>query len=216
LEEASRFDLAAGLYARVLKMQPGSLPTKRQLALSNIAAGQTDAGIDMLVGLYKETGQENESWSQIIRSDILEVLQANGLSASTYGLDIEELKEGGHDLRVILDWNREEVGLDMQLIDPDLEIASSMTPSTNSGGRILGSTGAANGPLTYLHKGYLPGSYYLKVVYTNRETMENPDGLYVKLTVYRDFGKGSPQKEVKVIRLEGKAKLELIDRIAIL
>jgi len=214
MEAAGRYDLAADLYQRTLQIEPTSYPTRRHLALAWGAMGKQQKAVDELSRLYNEIADSNESLAKIVSTDIMDL-------SATYNRPIvdgpvEDIEGNTHDLRVVVDWNREEVNLDMQLIDPDLEIASSMTPVTNSGGKIVGNNGPSNGPLTYVHKGYLPGSYYLKVVYTSREIMENPDGLYIKLNVYRGYGTGKPQKEVKVIRLKGKTKLELIDRIAIL
>ncbi|QNJ99156.1 tetratricopeptide repeat protein [Constantimarinum furrinae] len=217
LEEEGRFDLAVSLYKKIHKNHPNDPSAIRDLALAMQATDQSDVADELLksaiaIGDSRVKNSSQQSFSSVLRTEL-----ANMLSSE----EIQNKKEirkqyTTADLRIVMDWNRPEIDLNMIVVDPNLEEISLENPKSSSGGIMLGNHGASMGPETFLLEHIQSGSYYIKVGEGPENAHELRGDVFVKLTIFRNFGKPDQTREIQVIKVTNIEDNHLMERIAVL
>ncbi|MBT8262512.1 MAG: TonB-dependent receptor plug domain-containing protein [Bacteroidia bacterium] len=217
LEEQNKSMDAVKIYRKLLKILPDEPQSYRDLALILEDTGNDDEAVKLLFSITQRAGLDRE-YKTIIENDITRILSTSEQARETYNLKQSALKDVSRDMRVVIDWNRKDVDLDLKVIDPNLEIAAPDNPRTRSGGRLLSNNDTGFGPEIFDLEQLQTGSYYLKVGYPLKEgeilDVEGPT--YVKLTIFRNYGRSNQTKEVQLVRISDDRKLQLMDRIAVL
>lgn len=217
LEEQNKSMDALKIYRRLLKLLPNEPQSYRDLALILESTGSDDEAVRLLFSITQRAGLD-KNYKTIVENDITRILSTSEQARETYKLKQASLKNVTRDMRVVINWNRGDVDLDLKVIDPNLEIATPDNPRTRSGGKLLSNNQTGFGPEIFDLEKLQTGSYYLKVGYPLEEgEILNVDGpTYVKLTIYRNYGRANQTKEVQLVRISNDRKLQLMDRIAVL
>jgi tetratricopeptide (TPR) repeat protein len=217
LEEQNKSMDALKIYRRLLKLLPNEPQSYRDLALILESTGSDDEAVRLLFSITQRAGLD-KNYKTIVENDITRILSTSEQARETYKLKQASLKNVTRDMRVVINWNRGDVDLDLKVIDPNLEIATPDNPRTRSGGKLLSNNQTGFGPEIFDLEKLQTGSYYLKVGYPLEEgEILNVDGpTYVKLTIYRNYGRANQTKEVQLVRISDDRKLQLMDRIAVL
>jgi TonB-dependent SusC/RagA subfamily outer membrane receptor len=217
LEEQNRFMEAVGIYRKLLKLLPDEPQSYRDLALMLEETGNTVEAVKLLFSVTQRVGLDN-AYRTIVENDITRILSMSDEARKTYNIKQSALKDVSKDMRVVIDWNRADVDLDLKVIDPNLEIAAPDNPRTHTGGTLLTNNEAGFGPEIFELEQLQTGSYYVKVGYPleEGEILDIDGPTYVKLTVFRNYGRTNQTKEVKLVRISDDRKLQLMDRIAVL
>ncbi len=216
LEEENRFDLAVKVYRKILKLLPKEPQSYRDLGLALQEVGKPEEAYKLLLPL---SGNKNsKALRGIVTSEVNNLVITSKAFNTSEKVKKDELFSYQMDMRIVVDWNRNDANLDLQIIDPNLEVCSVDNTKTKTGGILFGNNMAGFGPEAYELKDIQTGSYYLKIGYsTGEETLIKPSGTtYVKLTVFRNYGKPNQTKEIKLIRISEEEDLQLLDRIAVL
>lgn len=215
LEAEDSTDLAIKLYKKLLTLRPNDPQSYRDLALAQQRMGNTEAA---LVQLKHILGSDSPGdFSRIVGSEFNNLIR-NNPELIDNGMDnVKSIKDSnGFDLRVVIDWNRDDANLDLQLIDPNLEVCSIDRPKTRSGGTLLSNNETGFGPEVFELKTIQSGSYYLKVGFGSETKPKLEIPTYVKLTIFRNYGRSNETFEIKLIKIDAENDLQLMDRIAVL
>ena len=217
LEEQGKAMDAVTVYRKILKISPDEPQSYRDLALAVAAAGDPEEAVKLLFSVNQRAGL-NKEYKRIIENDITGILSSSEVARNAYGIKNTNLKNVTKDMRVVIDWNRKDVDLDLTVIDPNLEIATPENPKTRTGGVLFSNNESGYGPEIYDLEKLQTGSYYLKVEHPLEEDeILDVDGVtYVKLTVYRNYGRADQTREVQLVRILEDRRLQLMDRIAVL
>ena len=119
-----------------------------------------------------------------------------------------------YDLRIVLDWNRDDVDLDLQVIDPMLEMCFYSYPRTQIGGNLTPDVQTTFGPEEYSLRNARRGDYYIKISYNNSIDKNEPP-TFIKVTTFKNFGKPNETKEVEVIRLNKNSGEDIVSKITL-
>ena len=221
LEEQGNYNLAVQIYRRIAELREYDTASSRDLALALSEVGEHRKALELLIDLAgrhdnSESNEEkinglesiarNEIWHIIHRSDILK----------EYGNMNKTLDAYDMDLRVVIDWNKSDTDLDLFVVDPNLEECHIDYSKTKTGGELFAEINSGYGPEEFNQKQVNTGSYYIKLNSTANSKRIIDEPTFVKLTVYRNYGRANQSKEIKVIPLPKKIDKELLQRIAIL
>jgi len=222
LEEAKEYDLASSVYINVLKLRPDDSQSFRDLGLMYAETDKPQGSFDLLSGILIDNLDEttsspasNEviSMQQIARKEVNNLLQKNK-SINKESMNSSHSENAKYDLRIVLDWNRENADLDLQVIDPQLEMCFYSYPKTQIGGNLTPDVQTTFGPEEYTLRNARAGDYYVRISYDNAlEKNESPT--FIKMTTFKNFGKPNEMKAVKVIRLNKNSGEEIIAKITI-
>ncbi len=217
LEEQHMNMDAVKLYRKLLELRPDEPQSYRDLALILETTGDEEEAIKLLFSVTQRAGL-NSDYRTIVENDITRILSNSSEARETYKIRETTLKDVGKDMRVVIDWNRSDVDLDLTVIDPNLHIATPNNPKTRTGGRLISNNQSGYGPEIYELSELQTGSYYLKVGHPLEEgEILDVDGpTYVKLTIYRNYGRAGQTREIQLVRISEDKKLQLMDRIAVL
>lgn len=217
LEEQNKKMDAVKLYRKLLELQPDEPQSYRDLALILEETGDENEAIKLLFSVTQRAGLDND-YRTIIENDITRILSNSKKARETYKIRESALKKVGKDIRIVIDWNRQDVDLDLTVIDPNLEIATPDNPRTRKGGRLISNNETGYGPEIYELPELQTGSYYIKVGHPleEGEYLDVDGPTYVKLTIYRNYGRSDQTKEIQLVRISDDKKLQLMDRIAVL
>jgi tetratricopeptide (TPR) repeat protein len=201
LEEAKEYKLAINIYTQVLRLLPDDIQSYRDLALVYKDIGLVNESTDILKSLIVDGSNSNESILQF--QDINDILKNDGFD-STY------------DVRIVADWNRYDANINLQVIDPTREICYYENPKTKQGGQLIQNMLQGYGPEEFTLKNAKKGSYFVMVNYSLKDDLElTTMPTYIKLTLFKDYGKPNETKEIKIIRLTKSRGEEIVAKMEI-
>lgn len=217
LEEQGKAMDAVTVYRKILELRPDEPQSYRDLALAVYEAGDPEEAVKLLFSVTQRAGL-NKEYKRIVENDITSILSSSETARKAYNIRATDLKNVTRDMRVVIDWNRKDVDLDLTVIDPNLEIATPENPKTRAGGLLLSNKESGYGPEIYDLEELQTGSYYLKVQHPleEGEILDVDGATYVKLTIYRNYGRADQSREIQLVRIVEDKKLQLMDRIAVL
>lgn len=214
LEEINNYGLAAYIYAQVLELRPEDSQSYRDLALVYQEIGLAQESFNLLNGIingdiYKNNNRRNFSGIQQISKNEINKIVQNNSEIKNGSLDKKNKINSSFDIRVVIDWNHNDTDIDLHVIDPFLEECYYSNSKTQIGGRISQDMTQGFGPEEFTLKNAKKGDYFIKINYygDRYQKIENPT--FMKVTMFKNFGRRNETKEVKVIRLT-KSKEKVI------
>ena len=220
LEESDNYTLARFIYKQVLKLRPEDSQSYRDLALVYNAIGENQKAFnllnDIVNGTIYKTGERRQfkGMETIAKHEINKVVQeATVLDIST--LDSTDKINTTFDVRIVIDWNHNDTDIDLHVIDPDLEECFYSHSKTKMGGEMSADMTQGFGPEEFTLKNAKKGTYFVKVNYfgDNYQKIENPT--FMKVTLFKNYGRPNETKEIKVIRLTTAKDKHIVAKIEI-
>lgn len=207
LEEWGEANLALSIYEKILKIKGEEPQSHRDYALALAKCGKKQEALDLLYGILQKKWEESEARFEgiegIIISEINQMIAEDTLSKLNIdSIDSRFIKFMPVDLRVVIDWNADEIDMDLHVKEPTKEECYYSNNETESGGRISNDFTDGYGPEEYLIKKAPNGNYNISVDYYNDRVQKEKMPSVVKVTVFRNYGSAAMQYETKVIRLK--------------
>jgi uncharacterized protein YfaP (DUF2135 family) len=103
------------------------------------------------------------------------------------------------DLRIVIDWNKDETDIDLHIVEPGGEECYYKHKLTKSGGRLSEDFTQGYGPEEYQVKTAKKGRYSIRVNYYGDRYQKQQVPSFIKVTVYKNFG--TPNQTVSVENL---------------
>ncbi|WP_100615311.1 carboxypeptidase-like regulatory domain-containing protein [Confluentibacter citreus] len=207
LESAKEYKLAINIYTQVLKLLPDDLQSYRDLALVYKNIGLVNESSAILKSLTVDGSNSNKS--------ILQFQNINDILKNDMGHLSNEKVEATYDVRIVADWNRYDTNINLHVIDPTREICYYENPVTRQGGQ-LAQNMSQGGPEEFTLKNAKKGSYFVMVNYSLKDDSEiTAMPTYIKLTMYKYYGKPNETKEIKIIRLAKPNDKEIVAKMEI-
>ena len=198
LQADKDYDLASSVYKRLLLLRPRDAQSFIDLAQIYADKGKTQRAFNLLNNLLELT-EGALKINGVVKNEV------NGILQTSKSIDASELESHNKlnttfDIRVLASWNRENSSVNLQVIDPSLEVASKDNPRTRLGGELV-NVNDVFGPEEYTIRNARQGDYYIGLKYKG-DNKPNDEALFVKLIVYKNFGKLNQSKKVKVVKLD--------------
>lgn len=218
LEEQGNYPLAVHIYRRVLNLRSEDPQSYRDLALALQEVGKEKEAVNLLQAAYSNSfteGTQRERTSgmkEIMGREITQLLKK--ISAGSDD-ESDSWTNVGSDIRVVVDWNHNDTEIDIEVIDPRFEKCDRINDMTQSSGKIVNHTTQGFGPEEFVQARADQGIYYVKANYRGGRYQKVDTPTFLKMTIYRNYGKKEQTKEVKVIRMARDERGHLIERIVI-
>ncbi len=203
LESWGMYAEAIKIYEQVKNIKGEEPQTYRDLALAMSANKQYTKALDMLEGIpAKHWGDYENKFSGIKSIIINEWNNVLKQHPKTIDSAFKPLQVNiPVDIRICLDWNRDNTDIDLHVIDALQEEVYYSHKESNMGGRISNDFTRGYGPEEFLLKKALPGKYKAFINYYGDAQQGAIVPTVVKTTVFRNYGKSNETKEVHVMVL---------------
>ncbi|MCF7569436.1 TonB-dependent receptor plug domain-containing protein [Sabulilitoribacter arenilitoris] len=220
LEEANNYGIAVYIYNQVLKLRPEDSQSYRDLALAYQEIGLTQKSFNLLNSIvngdiYKDNNRRKfAGMKQISRNEINKLLQNNSKINKDGFKSINEVN-ASFDIRIVIDWNHNDTDIDLHVIDPFLEECYYKNKKTKIGGELSQDMTQGFGPEEFTIKNAKPGEYFIKVNYygDRYQKIENPT--FMKVTMFKNFGKPNETKDIKIIRLTKTKDKQIVAKLEV-
>lgn len=210
LQADQEYDLASSVYKRLLLLRPRDAQSFIDLAQIYEAKGKKQRAFNLLTDLLELT-KEAAKINGVVKNEVNAILQTNQKIDDT-NLESHYKLNTTFDIRVLASWNRENTTVNLQVIDPSLEIASKENPRTRLGGELV-NVNDAFGPEEYTIRNARKGDYYINLKHKGISKSKD-EAVFVKLIIYKDFGKANQSKTIKIVKLEKSKGESIVEKIS--
>ena len=220
LEAINNYKLASYIFDQVLKLRPEDSQSYRDLALAYQEIGESQKAFDLLNkivsgAVYENEGRRKFQGMQTISKNEINKLIQNSKKVNEEALESHNKIKTNFDVRVVIDWNHNDTDIDLHIIDPNFEECSYKNVKTQMGGEISKDMTQGFGPEEFTIRNAKNGAYFVKVNYygDRYQKIENPT--FMKVTLFRNFGKPNETKEIKVVRLSKSKDNQIVAKIEV-
>ena len=220
LEETNNYGLASYIYRQVLKLRPEDSQSYRDLALAYQEIGLVQEAFNLLNSIVSEDIYKNGNRRRFSGMQNIAKNEINKLIQTNLKINKEKLNESKEintefDVRIVIDWNHNDTDIDLHVIDPNLEECFYSHSKTKIGGEISQDMTQGFGPEEFKLKYAKKGTYFIKVNYygDRYQKIENPT--FMKVTMFRNFGKPNETKEIKIIRLTKVKDKQIVAKLEV-
>ena len=210
MQADQEYDLASSVYKRLLLLRPRDAQSFIDLAQIYEAKGKKQRAFNLLTDLLELT-KEAAKINGVVKNEVNAILQTNQKIDDT-NLESHYKLNTTFDIRVLASWNRENTTVNLQVIDPSLEIASKENPRTRLGGELV-NVNDAFGPEEYTIRNARKGDYYINLKHKGISKSKD-EAVFVKLIIYKDFGKANQSKTIKIVKLEKSKGESIVEKIS--
>jgi len=220
LEEASHYGLAAYIFNQVLKLRPEDSQSYRDLALVYQEIGLAQESFNLLNSIvngdiYKGNNRRKfEGIQQISRNEINKLLQNKSNIKKEDFKSVNEIN-ASFDIRIVIDWNHNDTDIDLHIIDPNLEECYYSHPKTEIGGQLSQDMTQGFGPEEFTLKNAKEGTYFIKVNYFGDQYQKIENPTFMKVTMFKNFGKPNETKDIKIIRLTKTKDKKIVAKLEV-
>ncbi len=196
LQQHGEWTLAEAVFRQVLFLRPEEPQSFRDLGLLAAKQGKITRAVDLLYEVV------TTSWAD--RFPEISVLAAQEMNAIIGQADENYDKSGidprlrnnlPTDLRVVLQWDQNDIDMDLWVTDPRGERCLYSNRETEAGGWMSNDFTGGYGPEEYMIKTAIPGTYKVEVNYYGNSRQEMSRPVLVQVRLIRDYGKLTQQEQ---------------------
>jgi hypothetical protein len=191
---------------KVLQWRPMDAQSYRDYALALADNGQYQASLDNLYKVLTQSynsqiADRDQGIEEIVISEINNLLAKHGSSINTKGIDKRLIQPLPVDVRVVLNWNKNDTDIDLWLTDPTGEKGFYGNSRTKIGGRISNDFTSGYGPEQFMIKKAIKGKYKIEVNYYGDRQINISGPTTVTAEIYTRYATGKQQRKVIVLPL---------------
>jgi len=208
-EAIKNYNAASFVYKKVLELRPEDSQSYRDLALVYANLGKTQEVEKLIAGLKDESFYSGnrrrrfEGFHQVLNTELLGALNTS------------KIKTAGYDLRVVIDWNHNDTDIDLHIIDPNNEECYFSHPDTEMGGKMSSDMTQGFGPEQFVLANAKRGTYFVSLDYYGDSYQKVDRPTYLKVTIFKNYGRPNQTQEIQVIHLDSEADEALLAKIKI-
>jgi hypothetical protein len=189
---------------KVLQWRPMDAQSYRDYALALADNGQYQAALDHLYKVLTQSynsqiADRDQGIEEIVISEINNLIAKHGNSLSIKGVDKRLIQPLPVDVRVVLNWNKNDTDIDLWLTDPTGEKGFYGNSRTKIGGRISNDFTSGYGPEQFMIKKAIKGKYKIEVNYYGDSQINISGPTTVTAEIYTRYATGKQQRKVIVL-----------------
>jgi tetratricopeptide (TPR) repeat protein len=206
LESWSMYDQAIPIYRRILDLKEEEPQSYRDLALAYERNGDYQAAVDLLYRSLTKNWFQYENRYRGLKSLLLN--EMNGIINRRRGkIDLSAINGGiikplPVDLRIVLDWNKDETDIDLHIVEPGKDVCYYGNKSTSGGGLLSEDFTQGYGPEEYQIKKVKNGKYKILLNYFGDRYQKLQVPTVIKLTIYKNFGRPNQAEIIKTLVMD--------------
>lgn len=217
LEQWKLYPEAIDVYKKVLTIKEEEPQSYRDLALAYEAYGDHQAAVDLLYKVIIKNFYQYEDRYRGIKSLMLNEMNAiisrNSNSVTLCKINNAIIKPLPVDIRIVIDWNKDETDVDLHIEEPGKEECFYGHRHTKKGGRLSEDFTQGYGPEEYEIRNAQNGTYTIRVNYFGDRYQKKQTPTFLKLTVYKNFGKPDQTAYTQSIIMDNQSGKIEIDEI---
>lgn len=211
LKQTGNYNSEIFITEKVLQWRPMDAQSYRDYALALADAGQYQTALN---NLYKvltqnynsQTADRDQGIEEIIISEINNLIAKHGNKLNTKDIDKRLIQPLPVDVRVVLNWNKNDTDIDLWLTDPTGEKGYYSNPRTKIGGRISNDFTEGYGPEQFMIKKAVKGKYKIEVNYFGDRQINISGPTTVTAEIYTRYATGKQQRKVIVLPMAADNK----------
>ncbi|WP_113651368.1 VIT domain-containing protein [Pedobacter namyangjuensis] len=192
---------------KVLQWRPMDAQSYRDYALILADLGQHQKALDYL---YKVLAQSyntqiqgrDQGIEEIVLAELNNLITRYGSKLNTKAIDKRLIQPLPVDVRVVLNWNKNDTDIDLWVTDPNGEKCYYGSPTTAIGGRMSNDFTAGYGPEQFMLKKAIKGKYKIHVNYYGDRQFTISGPTTVTAEIYTRYATGQQQRKIIVLPLE--------------
>ncbi|MCL2261193.1 MAG: hypothetical protein FWC15_07565 [Fibromonadales bacterium] len=219
-KEYGEFALQKFMYKKIIQWRPKEPQGYRDYALALADNGEMQAALDSLYGVLTRTYSDNirrrsRGIEEVVATEI------NNLIAKNQHLNISKIDSRlimniPVDVRVVMNWNKNNSIIDVYVKDPNGEEAYYRNQRTRIGGRMSQDNMSGYGPEQFMLKNAIKGKYLVSVNYYSSREFAAAVPPTVMAEIYIKYSDKTEQRRVVSLQLmdanmSGKKKVEFAE-----
>lgn len=203
LRKNEQYDKALIISHKILEWRPFDPQSHRDYALSLQDVGRYQEAVDALYAALtraytEETANRDDGIEETILMELNQMISRHGATLQVSQIDPALIHDIPVDIRVVLNWNMDQVDIDLHIIDPKGEECYYSNQSTKIGGRLSNDFRDGFGPEQYLLKKAIKGKYKIQTKYFRNDRASTSGPTTLMAEVYLYYGSGKEEKKIIV------------------
>ncbi len=215
LESWGNYEDAISVYEKVFLIKEEEPQSYRDLALALYMNRQYQRAVDLLYASINADWNWYEAryrgLKDIMLNELNAIISLHKDSLDLGGINPAIIRALPVDLRIIIDWNKDETDIDLHIAEPGGETASYNNRHTKSGGKVSEDFTQGYGPEEYEIKSAHKGRYRVAVNYYGDRYQKQQVPSFIKVTTFRNFGRPGQTMKVQTLIMEGQSGMIEID-----
>jgi len=205
---------AISVYERVFEIKEEEPQSYRDLALAYERNGESQKAVELLYASLTRNWFQYENRYAGLRSILLTEMNAI-INRYKDKLDLSEINSSIFkplpvDLRIVVDWNKDETDIDLHILEPGGEECFYSHKQSRAGGRMAEDFTQGYGPEEYEIKNAQKGKYSIRVNYYGDRYQKTQVPSFIKLTIYKNFGRPDQTVTTETIIMDNQTgKVEI-------
>ena len=208
LGQLGRWDLAQPLFQALCHLRPDEPQSYRDLGLTLARRGAWQAAVDTLWSAIQRPWPDRfPGIGALMTSEMNALIARSPQSLRLDAIDSRLRYPLPSDLRVILEWDANDVDMDLWVTDPRGEKCYYQHQRTAIGGWMSPDFTGGYGPEEFWLRQAMPGRYRIQVNYygQNRASLTGP--VHVQLRLITAYGQATQQEQAVTLRLSGESEV---------
>jgi len=204
LKQTGNYQEEIFITSKVLQWRPMDAQSYRDYALALSDAGQYQMALDnfykVLTQSYNsQIADRDQGIEEIIISEINNLISKHGDKLNIRKIDKRLISALPVDVRVVLNWNKNDTDIDLWLTDPTGEKGYYGNNRTKIGGRISNDFTSGYGPEQFMIKKAIKGKYKIEVNYYGDRQINISGPTTVTAEIYTRYATGKQQRKIIVL-----------------
>ncbi|RMG75674.1 MAG: DUF2135 domain-containing protein, partial [Bacteroidetes bacterium] len=205
LGQLGRWDLAVPIFRQLCELRPEEPQAFRNLGLGLARLGAWQEAVDSLWAAIQRPWPERfPGIGSLMAYEMNALIGRSPETLRLEGIDSRLLHPLPVDLRVLLEWDANDVDMDLWVTDPRGEKCYYQHQRTAIGGWMSPDFTGGYGPEEFWLRQAMAGRYRIQVSYygSNRASLTGP--VYVQARLITDFGQKTQREKSITLRLSGE------------
>ncbi|WP_231490565.1 VIT domain-containing protein [Pedobacter sp. Leaf170] len=204
LKQTGNYDSEIFITEKVLQWRPMDAQSYRDYALALADAGEYQKALNNLYKVLTQSynsqiADRDQGIEEIVIAEINNLISKHGNRLNLNGIDKRLIQPLPVDVRVVLNWNKNDTDIDLWLTDPTGERGYYANNRTKIGGRISNDFTSGYGPEQFMIKKAVKGKYKIEVNYYGDRQINISGPTTVTAEIYTHYASGKQQRKVIVL-----------------
>jgi tetratricopeptide (TPR) repeat protein len=207
LKQLGDFEGEVFAFKKVTELRPLDPQSYRDYGLALDDAGEHQKALDVLyTAMAKSYTADADGLyhgiQEIFLPEINRIIALNKSRLNLSGIDKKLIKPLPVDIRIVMDWNKNNTDIDLWVTDPDNEKCFYSHNRTAIGGRISHDMTQGFGPEQFLLKKAMKGTYKIEINYygDRQATIAGPTTVMAEM--FTHYGTPEEKKEIIVLQMK--------------
>jgi tetratricopeptide (TPR) repeat protein len=213
LRETGAYEEAVAVFRKILQWRPQEPQSYRDYGLALADAGQYQNALDTLYASLKKNYSQGTAGlypgvEEIIVTEINQLIALHRDQLDISAIDAKLVHAMPVDVRVVLNWNKNNTDMDLWVTDPNSETCYYSHKQTLIGGRMSNDFTRGYGPEQFMLKKAVNGKYKVQINYYGDQQFKFSGPTTVLAEIYTHYSDGRQERKLITLQMEKGARQE--------